>query len=357
MPRVHIDILTPKQVLFFNEVIKELKKSGYETLITTRKYREVNQLLQLKKLKAVVVGKHGGATLKGKLESSLKRTLLLKDLLVEKKPNVSLSFSSPEAVRASFGLAIPHICVNDSPHAEAVAKLTVPLSEKLLTPYVIPQKAWIRLGASENMIVQYRALDPVVWLSRFRANPQTLKQLNLSKRKPIITIRLEETYAAYLTKFPTTGSKILPIIRRIVKEFRDTAQIVVIPRYEDQAPMLQKKFGKKITVAERVVDGPSLIAFSSVFIGGGGTMTAEAALLGIPTFFCHPRELTLVEKFLIHKKLVKRVTDSEVLIKRMLQILRNLEQFKVLQNRRAKQLTSKMENPVRAIKKVIAQSC
>ena len=139
-PVVHIDVLTPKQVLFFEKIIKMLEDLDVEVLVTSRRYREVDQLLELKKLKTYVVGSHGGKSLEKKLVSSSQRILKLTKLLHKIKPNVSVSHSSPETARVSFGLGIPHLCVNDSPHSEAVARLTVPLSKKLLTPSIIPLK-------------------------------------------------------------------------------------------------------------------------------------------------------------------------------------------------------------------------
>lgn len=55
-------------------------------------------------------------------------------------PKIAIIFCSPEDSRISFGLGIKHIAFCDSPHAEAVMKLTLPLIQKLLIPSVIPKK-------------------------------------------------------------------------------------------------------------------------------------------------------------------------------------------------------------------------
>ena len=144
--RVWIDILTPKQVYLFGELSHRLESQGHDIFRTTRRYREVNELLSLKGLSADEVGKHGGPTLEGKLMAGAQRVVELAKLIGRVKPDLAVSFASPEASRTAIGLAIPSITINDSPHSEVVAKLTIPLSNTLLTPKIIPDKAWLRLG-------------------------------------------------------------------------------------------------------------------------------------------------------------------------------------------------------------------
>ena len=197
--RAWIDILTPKQANFFTPLIKRLSGHGAEILATTRKYREVNQLLEIRKISAIKIGRHGGRILKNKLVSSAERTRRLALLLSKRRCDLALSFSSPEAARVAYGLSVPHYCVSDSPHAEAVSRLTIPLSKMLFTPKVVPKSAWSRYGIREDLIVQYDALDPAAWLKEFKPNPRVLDDLGLDQSLPIITVRPEETEASYLS--------------------------------------------------------------------------------------------------------------------------------------------------------------
>jgi len=351
---IHIDILTPKQALFFDEVAKRLEASGHSILTTTRRYREAEEVLRLRRRGATIVGEHGGGTLGGKLEASLKRTLDLARLLERERPAVSLSFSSPEAARASFGLKITHIAVNDSPHSEAVAKLTIPLSKRLLTPSIIPLRLWLRLQASREMIIRYRALDPIAWLRDYKFNPNILEQLNLQRERPVVTLRMEESYAAYLLS-AAGQSQTLKIIEMLIRELEGGAQLVVIPRYEDQATMLRERFGGEIILPEKTVDGPSLLAFTSVFIGAGGTMTAEAALLGVPSFSCYPGEPTIVESFLVRRGLLYHPERPEVMVKMIRQVLKDPNRHKKRWKAKAARLVSQMEDPVEKIREAVSE--
>lgn len=351
---IWVDILTPKQIFFLGELNKRLEEKGHEVFKTTRRYREVNELFKLKAMDALVVGKHGGATLEGKLIASAHRIKELTRIISRVKPDLSVAFASPEAARTAFGLAIPHYTINDSPHSIAVARLTVPLATKLFSPKIIPKKVWLNLGARKDQIVQYNALDPMAWLRTSIPDKRVLYDLKLDTSKPIIFFRAEESLAAYLLGYVSEReSVIIPIINRLREKCKIPIQIVALPRHMGQVPALKVAFQDEIIVPKKAIDGPSLLFFSSIFIGAGGTMTAEAALLGIPTISCYPRDPTLVEKYLVKEKLILRITNPEKMVKRVIKILHNYESVKETQREKAKALTSKMEDPLSCIMKEI----
>lgn len=350
--KVLVDILTPKQCMLFSKLSERLEREGHKVLRITRRYREVLQLLRLKGVEAKVIGKHGGGTLAGKLKASTERTLKLSSLIQQWEPDVAVSFSSPETTRAAFGLGVPHFCINDSPHAQAVARLTIPLSEILLTPKMISKKAWTKFGISAEKITQYNALDPWAWLKDFRPDKNVLKQLGLDKSKPVITFRTEEAFAAYLLGKTTKKTVITPLIERFLETSRDF-QVIVVPRYESQVATLKKALGEKAVVCEFGVDGPSLLSFTSVFVGAGGTMTAEAALLGVPTLSYYPGKPFLIEEYLVRKGLVTRETAAEKVFNKVMKLLQNLELAKIKQKEKARKLTHGFEDPTKVIANTI----
>lgn len=343
--KIIIDILTPKQGMFFPRLSESLEKRGHQVTATTRRYREVSELLRLKGIDARVVGEHGGKELTSKLKASAQRTLELAALFEEIEPDVSISFSSPEMARVSYGLRVPHICINDSPHAEAVARLTVPLAERLLTPKMIPKKAWTRYGVPSERIVQYNALDPYVWLKDFKPDPKILERLGVDESRPVVTVRTAETFAAYLLGKTREETSVFAIIRKLLEE-RSDIQIVAVPRYAEQIEALRDAFQDRITLCESVVDGPSLLYHTAVFVGAGGTMNTDAALLGVPTLSCYPSEPSFVERYLVRKKLVRRETDPEEVVKWILRTVSEAGHEKRKQIERAKRILETFEDPV-----------
>jgi uncharacterized protein len=344
--KLWLDVLTPKQANLFAELQNRLHAKGVRTLLTTREYREVNELLALKEIKSISVGRHGGAGLEDKLIESARRIQALSKLIEEEKPDLAISFSSPEAARVAFGLGIPHYCISDSPHAEAVSKLTIPLSQKLFTPWLIPLYAWKKYCIGHRDIIQYHALDPAAWLDNYKLNSKTLDGLKIDTQKPIILIRTPEEFAAYLSGH-AASSRASEIIGKILDQSKEL-QIVVLPRYKNQSEKLTKRFGNKIIVAEHVVDAISLLHLSSVFIGGGGTMTAEAALLGIPVISYYPGDPTFVERFLINYGLVERLHDPGRVAQRAITISESAE-FREFYRKKSVKLRKSMEDPLKVI--------
>ncbi len=346
--KVWIDSLTPKHALFFEPVRDVLTSKHTEVLVTTRKYREAVETLRFKRIPFKIVGEHGGGTTYGKLVASAKRVTRLADLINSWRPDVAVSFSSPEAARVAFGLAIPHVGANDSPHAWRVARLTVPLSKYLCYPWIISKKVWIDLGARKDSLVPYRALDPAAWLKDFTPNPQVLEDLGLHKDKPIVFFRTEEAFASYLIgKAKDNAPVVLPMIREVLNR-NPEAQIVISTRYGLQAPILKREFGRRVKVLDRIIDSPSLLARSTAFVGSGGTMTVEAALLGTAAISCFPGKKPLYISYLEKKQLVETIFSPRSVASKIAKILRDPEADKPRMEK-GRELLRWMENPVTRI--------
>jgi len=347
--KVWLDILTPKQANFLGELQRRLDTAGLKTFTTTREYREVNELLQLKGMKAVPVGRHGGERLKDKLIESSNRISALAKVVEEQQIDLAISFSSPEAARVAYGLKIPHYCVSDSPHAEAVSRLTVPLSVKLFTPWLIPLNAWTRYGIKPRDLVRYRALDPIAWVPHYKADPRVVDSLNLDVSKPIVIVRTPEEYASYLSdRNRSIASKVTETVAKLIDVNGNEAQIVILPRYDAQVERFERRFGSRAIIPKHIVDAISLMRMSSVFLGGGGTMTAEAALLGVPVISYYPGEPTFVERFLMKYGLVERILDSGRIAQRTNAICKS-QDFREYCQRKSARLVDSMEDPLRVI--------
>lgn len=337
--KIWFDILTPKQVLFFEPMIKQLQKSN-EVFCTARNYREVTELAKIRKMKLVMIGKHGGSLKADKLNASLNRTLLLASKIQRFRPDLTISFCSPEAARVSFGLGVRHIAFCDSPHAEAVMRLSIPLIQKLLVPWIIPKNEFTKYGIKAKDVIQYKAIDASVIIRHNDYNISTV-----SKTKKNILIRLEEEQAAYMQK---NRESTLTIVREIVKKFNDH-NIMILPRYHSQIATLKRALGNKARVLDRVIDSKTLLQDTDIFIGSGGTMTAESALLGIPTISYNAAP-NLVEKYLVRKKLAIRETNSKRIVSVIEKILRSdSAHFK----NNAKAAMDAMDDPVKKLGQII----
>jgi uncharacterized protein len=329
--------------MFFNPAVSLLRESDHEILCTSRHYREAIELAKIKNLKLKIVGSHGGAGKYEKLRESAKRIFELSALINKFEPDFAITFSSPEGSRIAFGLGIRHIGFNDSPHAEAVSKLTIPLTDHLFSPWIIPISAWLRFGLSRGKITQYRALDPVAWLIRNRSTEYHAGlPLNLDHEKKIVLIRPEETKASYIADKKLANS--ISMVDAIVNSLSESTNIIILCRYEEQIRQFMERYEERAFIMRDVVDGTSLTAASEVFIGAGGTMTSEASLLGKPTISISPIRF-YVEKYLVSSGLVKRASNPMDLV-RLTKKMLSSEGYKSKQRRLAACIFDKMEDPI-----------
>jgi len=322
-------------------MIEELRKK-HDVLCTSRSYDEVSKLAKIRNFDLISVGKHGGSEKYGKLEANTNRIKKL-SLLIEKfTPELTISFCSPEAARVSFGMGIKHIAFCDSPHASAVMKLTLPLIQKLLIPWIIPKKEFSKYGIDIKNIISYRAIDASITIKRNidQKDPLPFK----SNHKKNILIRVEEEQAAYTQK----SKIIIPIIKEIINEFNGE-NIVILGRYSEQIKNLKKLFGKKAKILSMSFDGKYLLNNTDVFIGSGGTMTAESALLGVPTISYNAIP-NIVEKYLVKNNLIKRETNPKKISKIIKKFLKSSDDsYKV----KARKILTAMEDPIEKLIQVI----
>lgn len=341
-----MDMLTPKQVLFLGELSNRLEESGHKVVRVARGFRETVQLLRMKKMKAKVIGAHR-TTLDGKLRESLIRTARLAKLMKDKKIDLAVAYPSVEASRSAFGLSIPYYCISDSPHAEVVSRLSIPLAARLFSPAVVPIEEWTRYGISPSNIIRYNALDPYVWIRDAEPDPQMLKEYGLESNDRIITLRIEESFAAYLMSRAGDWRTLAIRITEELLRRGCAAKIVVLPRYGEHYAAF-RKLRRKVIVPKTMIYGPSLLASTSVFIGGGGTMSAEAAMMGIPTISYFPAGPTHVDLFLQDKGLLARIQDPESIAEQAISWIDD-DAYREECSARAERLLQEMEDPLKII--------
>ena len=330
--KIWVDVLTPKHYLMTYFMYPGLEKR-HEVLVTGRRYVELEKVMERMPppFNIEPIGIHGGKGIESKLKASIGRMEGLVSWASAKRPDLCISFGSPEAARVAYGLKIPHIMVNDSPHSVHVARLTAPLSSKVLTPWVIPANAWKKFGVNE--VLRYRALDPVTWLRRREFWPSLTYEEGLCR--DAIVIREEESFASYLE--PDGDG--LELAMLIAKRFPEK-RVVLLRRYEKGKV---ERYGN-LFVLKSSFFGPNILLQARLFIGRGGTMTTESALLGKPTISDFILKPTYVEKFLIKEGLVYRVEGREELISLI---------EKMLGRRKRKDIMKDMIDPMRFILDVI----
>ena len=307
------DIVTPKWVLFFKPIIEKLKQN-HKVIITTRgdkDYNETTELLKLYNLDYISLGGYGGADLEGKLKSSLFRMEKLIEIV--KNVDVVVSGSVVDINRVAFGLGKKIVNFEDIPirgynnSCESVTpntRLTAPFSTILLKPFMIPNEIFKNLGVCD--IREYNFIDPLIWLKNFTPDLEYVKKEipEIDLKKYIVVVREEEFKASYVQEQTL-------FLYEAVKELQNLdINLIIIPRYESKH--LKEEFKKAIILEKKIII-QHLLAYSNLFIGGGGTINTEATYFGVPvistrSFISH------YDKFLMDNNLMWHSNEAEEII-------------------------------------------
>ena len=129
-------------------------------------------------------------------------------------------------------------------------------------------------------------------------------------------------------------------------------QIVVLPRYHEQVTFFKRRFKRNAQVLEHGVDGANLLASTDFFIGAGGTMTAEAVLLGTPAISCFPSHPTYVDRFLETRGLIRHVLNPKAILEQVRSYVED-EELVTEFRKKAARLREEMRNPLPLIAETI----
>lgn len=336
--KIWIDSLTPKQLFFYKPLAEYFKSKGHKVYWTSRTYTETTPLIEGLELPVNEVG-YWAATKQEKLMEHARRMRSLIPMIDRFKPDLAVSSCSPEMSRIAFGLGIKHYAYTDTPHSYFVMKMAMPLVDKLFIPWIFPKSDFTKHGISPDRIIKYHSLDPFLTNQR-----QSFSSPHLfNPKKKHIIIRPEETHASYHT-IPSDR-----LVEKIVNKFHNE-QIIILVRYMDQYKKMLK-FRNSATITMMRHDGKFILENTDVFVGSGGTMTVESALMGVPTISMNtaPNDQ---EMWLLQNGLVVRPKNIDGIVNA---IRHSLTKPKSECKTLADNIQSKWEDPHTHIKKITAR--
>jgi len=328
MVDIWLDAVTPKDSLLVYALLPALKEKGYDAIVTAKKQTQTTDVLELLDIRYICVGKYG-ETLKEKLIEEQKRTLEFVKLFDKTGlPEILWTHGDVSAVRTAFGLQIPIVYSNDTPHAIHVAKLVCPLVDCLVAP-VCFGKAWSKFGIPKSRIVLYDGVEEVAWLTKpFAKKPEFLEALSGKER--IILFRNAEYKASYCKDVKVD-------VWKLVEELSKIATVVYLPRYDEEKEKLKRL--NNVIVPKKPLLTFQILPYVDFVVGSGGTICRESALMGIPTINFHFWDATA--RYLFRKGFpVRYMTHIGQIIKVVQRILKR--KYRVDTEHVLKQL----ENPI-----------
>jgi hypothetical protein len=306
--RVWIDLTNSPHVLFFRPILRRLESSGVECVVTARDFAQTIGLLELYGIPHTVIGRHGGASVRGKALGLLRRSAALIRFGRGRGISQAVSHGSNDLAVAARVLRIHSTVIHDFEGASGMHRVNFRLADKVMFPSVIPFASLSALGLDERRYRSYPGLKEQVTLADFEPDPGVVHELGLDPERPICVLRPPATMSLYHRGLENT------LFDEVLEHLRTSgAQVVLLPRTPEQAAAWRGLTG--VAIPARPVDGPSLVYAADLVISAGGTMNREAALLGVPTWTTFAGELGAVDRLLVAQgrlRVLERVADVEV---------------------------------------------
>lgn len=324
MLKVWYDACTGKHVRYGVAIARRLREYGHEIVLTTRKHPDTIPLAELLNEKFIVVGRYNTSSLLTRLKEGLKRQLSFCKIFERSVPEIAVSHGSVDQIRFAFGLGIKTITTFDTPYAEAVHRLTLPLTDYIVASKAIPEEIIQRYNVKGKLIM-FEGVDEVAWIKNFKP------LIKYNFEKPLIVVRELEKKAVYAAN---TNFSLINLAKKLTR----LGTVVYLPRY-------RFKNVKGLIVPQGFVDSASLVAQADLFVGAGGTITREAALQGTPAIVLDIFKEQYINEYLAKKGFpIYSVRPSEAFT-----IAKDI----MGQKKDVKDLLNKLENPSDIILNII----
>jgi predicted glycosyltransferase len=261
--KVVVNMAHPAHVHYFKNLIIKLKRNGHNVLITAVDKEVLFDLLN----------KYGFNYIKvGEFRDSLIRKLIdipLIDLKVYKAvrnfdPDIFIGFGSISASHVSFLMRKKSIIFEDSENAREIIMLYLPFANAICTSTSFN----LDLG---NKQVRYNGELKLAYLhpNYFKPNPKVLDELGLSEKDIIIIVRFVSWTASH-----DFGQHGIRNKTELVHRLERLGKVLISSEVE-----LEDELEKyKISISpEKMHD---LLYYATLYVGEGGTMAAESAVLG-----------------------------------------------------------------------------
>lgn len=305
--KIWFDISNSPHINMFYALIFQLKQEGHSIIITSRPLANTLALLDQKGLPHHVVGKHYGKHLLGKALGYPIRVFQLWHYLRDKKIDLAVSQSSFHSPLTAQLLRVPSIYTNDNEHAMG----NIPsffFATKILLPERFSLSGISRAASIRRKINYYPGVKEGIYL--WRMSKSNKPRHDSAQPSPLkLYIRPEPSTAQYYN-----GKQ--HFLDDLIIELSSRFNIFILPRSKEQARHYSTNHFHNITVADKPISFEEIANDCDLFIGAGGSMTRELAMIGMPTISVYQGELLEVDKLLIENDLMlhaNSITSNEVI--------------------------------------------
>ena len=305
--RIWFDISNSPHVILFQGLIKDLEASGHEVLITTRPLANTIDLLDQSGFVYTVIGKHYGKNIFNKLLGFPIRVLQLYQYLRKQHIDFAVGQSSFHLPLVARLLSVPSLYTNDNEHA-AGNIVAFYFANKILIPSSFILNKYLNHNWIKSKITYYPGVKEGIYLW-IKHQDLTLKRSQIVSNDVNIYIRPEPQTAQYYT-----GA--LYFLDEMIQQLQEKYKITILTRNREQLEHYSQGTFKQCYVPSKPIHFDDIALDCTLFIGAGGSMTREFALLGIPTISVYQDKLLAVDHLLLQNQLLRHypIINQEIVL-------------------------------------------
>jgi uncharacterized protein len=301
--RIWIDLSNSPHAPLFAPISSRLQNDGHEVLVTARDNAQTVELAREHWQEVTVIG---GRSLDGRLAKGrgmLQRIGDLAGWARRARPDVALSHNSYGQIVAARRLGIRAVTAMDYEHQPA-NHLAFRLANSILLPAALQGAALRRQGATPRKVRFYDGLKEEIYLGDFEPSPRVLADVGVRRRKGevLVVARTPPSGALYHRADNPLFGQILELVCG-----RPGVTCVTLCRHPEQRRELAGLELENLKLPERAVDARSLLHAADLVVGAGGTMTREAALLGVPTVSIFAGRTPAADRWLEQRGALRRL--------------------------------------------------
>lgn len=289
--RIWFELTNSPHINMFAAMIRELERE-HEVVITCRPLANTIDLLELHGFKYEVVGQHYGGKFSAKVFGFPVRVAQLCKYIRAKRVDVAISQSSFHSPVVARLLGIRSIYMNDNEHAMGNIPSFL-CADKILVPEFLGMDKLKKQWANPRKVRHYPGVKEGLYLWELDQRlAQQGRPARPAGRRPVVYLRPEPWTAQYYK-----GSR--NFLDNLVLGLKDKVDVVLLPRGKEQGVHYQDARFAGVRVVTTALDIADIAPDCDLFIGAGGTMTREMAVLGIPTISVYQDELLDVDLHLL----------------------------------------------------------
>lgn len=277
--RVWIDMSNSPHPLLFGPIARKLERDGHKVLVTARDNAQTLQLTLERWPEADVIGGASPPSRTRKARAIAHRVAALRGWGRRNRPDLALSHNSYAQLLAARSLGIRAVTAMDYEH-QPINHLAFRLAQSVVLPEVFPAGSARRQGASRAKTRRYTGFKEEIYLGEFEPRREALAEAGVGHidGRTLVVARTPPAGATY-HRFENPAFD--GMLERLAGD--EGCACVLLARSATQRAALRERYGCAFLIPEQAVDSRSLIHAADLFVGAGGTMTREAALMGVPT--------------------------------------------------------------------------